>query len=88
MWRSRKSNRFEHSYNQLSDELANKADEAIITLLSSPRPERLGIPKSGSRKGYFAWELGRKCRILYYPVYEQNVVEFFKLCSHDEVYGP
>jgi hypothetical protein len=68
--------------------MAKKADGVMITLLSSPRPERLGILKSGSRKGYFAWELGRKCRILYYPVYEENIVEFFRICSHDEVYEP
>jgi mRNA-degrading endonuclease RelE of RelBE toxin-antitoxin system len=88
LWRSRKSNRFEHRYDQLADELAQKADDAIITLLSSPRPERLGIPKTGPRKGYFAWELGRQCRILYRPIYEENTVEFFRVCSHNEVYEP
>jgi mRNA-degrading endonuclease RelE of RelBE toxin-antitoxin system len=68
--------------------MAKKADDAIITLLSSLRPEQLGIPKTGSRKGYFAWELGQQCRILYCPIYEENVVEFFRVCSHNEIYEP
>lgn len=68
--------------------MARKVDDAIITLLSSPRPESLGLAKTGPRKGYFAWELGRQCRILYCPKYEENIVEFFRVCSHDEVYEP
>ena len=88
MWRSRKSNRFEHRYKKLSDEMAQRVDEAIVALLSSERPETKGIAKTASRKGYFAWELGQSCRLLYRPVYQDKVVEFFRVCSHEEVYEP
>ena len=88
MWRSRKSNRFLHRYKKLSDERAQRADEAILTLLSSDRPETKGIAKTASRKGYFAWELGQSCRMLYRPIYAEKVVEFFRICSHDEIYEP
>lgn len=88
MWRSRKSNRFEHRYKKLSDEVAQKVDEVIVTLLSSERPERKGIAKTASRKGYFVWELGRSCRVLYRPIYAENTVEFSRVCSHNEVYQP
>jgi mRNA-degrading endonuclease RelE of RelBE toxin-antitoxin system len=88
LWRSRKSNRFEHRYKKLSDEVAQKVDEVIVTLLSSDRPERKGIEKTASRKGYFAWELGQSCRVLYRPIYEEKVIEFFRVCSHNEAYLP
>jgi mRNA-degrading endonuclease YafQ of YafQ-DinJ toxin-antitoxin module len=68
--------------------MAQRVDEAIVILLSSERPERKGIPKTASRKGYFAWELGQSCRLLYRPIYDERVIEFFRVCSHDEVYEP
>ena len=88
MWRSRQSNRFEHRYNKLTDEMVQRVDEVILTLLLSERPEKKGIAKIASRKGYFAWELGQSCRVLYRPIYEERVVEFFRVCSHGEVYEP
>jgi len=88
LWRSKKSNRFEHRYNKLSDEMAKKVDEAISSILSSERPEKIGVMKTSSRKGYFAWELGQRCRVLYRPIYPDRIVEFFRVCSHDEVYKP
>jgi mRNA-degrading endonuclease YafQ of YafQ-DinJ toxin-antitoxin module len=68
--------------------VAQRVDETIVTLLSSDRPERKGIAKTASRKGYFAWELGQSCRLLYRPIYAEKVVEFFRVCSHNEVYQP
>jgi hypothetical protein len=68
--------------------MADKADEALITILSTERPERLGVMKTASRKGFFAYELGQSCRILYRPIYESHIVEFFRICSHGEVYEP
>ena len=86
MWRSKPSNRFIRRYDDLSDEMAKRADEALEIILSHERPERLGIAKHSSRKGMFAYELGNSCRILYYPKYESRTVEFFRICSHGEVY--
>jgi mRNA-degrading endonuclease RelE of RelBE toxin-antitoxin system len=86
LWRSKPSNRFVRRYDDLSDEMAKRADEAIQIILSHQRPERLGVVKTASRKGMFAYELGNSCRILYYPIYESKTVEFFRICSHGEVY--
>ena len=68
--------------------MAERVDSALKSLLSEDRPERLGISKKASRKGYFAYELGRSCRIIYRPDYGEKVVEFFRVCSHTEVYNP
>jgi len=88
LWRSKPSPRFERSYENLSDEMVDRVDEAIRIILSSQRPERLGTQKRGGLKAYFAYELGRKCRILYRPQYDQGIIDFFRVCSHKEVYGP
>ena len=88
MWKSKPSNRFKHSYKNLDDEMAERVDNALKNLLTAERPERMGIAKTAKRKGYFAYELGRSCRIIYRPEYSEGLVEFFRLCSHTEVYSP
>ena len=88
VWKAKPSNRFKSSYKNLSDEMAERVDSALKSLLSEERPERLGIPKKASRKGYFAYELGRSCRIIYRPNYNEKIVEFFRVCSHTQVYSP
>jgi len=88
LWHARRSRRFVNRYERLSDELADQVDEAIRTLLSAERPERYGELKKGKRKGYFAWDLGRSCRMLFRPDYSERIIDFFRVCSHKEVYGP
>ena len=68
--------------------MVERVDNALKTLLNEERPERLGIPKKASRKGYFAYELGRSCRIIYKPNYNEKIVEFFRVCSHTQAYNP
>ncbi len=88
MWKAKPSNRFKSSYKNLSDEMAQRVDSALQNLLNADKPERLGIPKKASRKGYFAYELGRSCRIIYRPAYDQKTIELLRVCSHIEVYNP
>ncbi len=88
LWHSIKSNRFERGYANLSDEMAKRADNALRTLLSSQRPEELGDWKKGPWRGYFSWELGRSCRLIYRPDYDERVIFFPRICSHKETYGP
>lgn len=66
--------------------MAKRADKALEIILMHDKPERLGTLKTASRKGLFAYELGRSCRILYNPIYETHTIEFFRICSHKEVY--
>jgi len=88
LWKAKPSNRFRSSYKKLSDEMAQRVDSALVSLLSSEKPERLGIAKTASRKGYFAYEIGKSCRIIYRPDYNQNIVEFLRVCSHKQAYNP
>lgn len=87
LWHAIRSNTFVSSYKHLSSELAERVDNALRTLLSSERPERLGVFKTGPIRGLFAYEIGAKCRILYRPDYERRAIELFRVCSHKVVYG-
>jgi len=88
LWKAKPSNRFKSSYKNLSDEMSQKVDSALKSLLISDKPERLGIVKIASRKGYFAYELGRSCRIIYRPIYGEKTIELLRVCSHKEAYNP
>ena len=88
MWRSRKSNRFQSKYVRLGNRMATRVDSTIALLLSSERPELQGEPKDASRNGYYTYEFGRGCRLLYRPDYVQKIIDFVRVCSHKEVYEP
>lgn len=88
LWRSTRSSRFDKGYSNIRTELQNKADEAIQTLIESERPDLLGDRKTGPRRGCYTWSLGRQCRILYYPIYADNLIKFLRICSHKQVYQP
>jgi mRNA-degrading endonuclease RelE of RelBE toxin-antitoxin system len=68
--------------------MTKRVDDALQNLLNADRPERIGIPKTASRRGYFAYELGRSCRIIYRPEYAEHIVELFRVCSHTQSYQP
>ena len=87
MWRSVRSRRFKKRYAKLTDKEAERVDKALMDLLTSRRPDLLGIPKHGRLRGCRAYELGRSCRILYRVDFERHLVQLFRLCSYKEVYG-
>jgi mRNA-degrading endonuclease RelE of RelBE toxin-antitoxin system len=53
LWKAKPSNRFKSSYKNLSDEMAERVDSALKSLLSEDRPERLGIPKKAKVDGSY-----------------------------------
>ena len=68
--------------------MVKRVDDALQSLLNADKPERIGIPKTASRKGYFSYELGQSCRIIYRPEYTEGLIEIFRLCSHTQAYEP
>ena len=87
MWSFDPSRRFKSSYKKLHQELRDRVDDALKTLASNPEPERLGIFKKNIRariKGCYAFELGRSCRILYFPDYGRRIILLLRVCSHKE----
>lgn len=88
MWKPGRSNRFKKGYKKIGAELLKRVNKALKTLLESEHPENIGQIKTGAKKGYFSYEIGRSCRILYLPHHDTKVLEFARICSHKEVYGP
>jgi addiction module RelE/StbE family toxin len=87
MWKQWASNRFKKGYRKISNEMVERVKKAVKKLVESEHPERYGVPKKGNLSGYYAWELGRQCRILFKPHYDENTIEFARVCSHKESYG-
>ena len=83
LWDLEFRNRFRSAYKRIHSNLAARVDDVIRELVSSDKPELLGIPKT---TGLFAWELGRACRVTYQPDYSNGVIIFHRVCSHKEVY--
>lgn len=68
--------------------LRKKVTTAIQELAESSEPRDLGTFKSGPLRGYYAYELGLECRILYDVDSRRKIIRFHRVCSHKEVYGP
>jgi len=66
--------------------MVKRVDEAIRALITSEKPETLGVPKKLDEMILYTWEFGRSCRLLYKPDYDQRIVDFYRVCSHKEVY--
>lgn len=88
-----KPNTFEKLYRKKCKKspkfIVQKVDNAIRELADSPQPELLGEPKKGPLGGTYAYELGRKNRILYKVdrTTPQVQVILLKVCSHADAYG-
>ena len=69
--------------------IIERIDKAIIELKNSEAPESLGDLKNGALKGFRAYEVGRKNRILYTVERKEGNVEiiFWKVCNHTQAYG-
>lgn len=84
MWKPSKSNRFQSKFNNIGSDLVDRAVEGILILVTAERPELFGVPKRGPWSTYYAYEIGRSCRILYKPHYDSGIIEFARICSHKE----
>jgi len=87
-WAQTFTKRFKHSYRRLTAHMKQRVDQAITTLVQSENPQFLGIRKRSPLSKIYAYELGRECRILYRVNEHEKTIDFFRVCSHKEVYGP
>lgn len=60
-------------------------DESVSQLLGADNPSLLGKYKQSMK--VFAYEIGRKYRIIYSVNWDDGVVEFLRVCDHKSVYG-
>jgi len=57
-------------------------DEAILHLLNSEDPTKLGLRKVGRWKGVYSYEIGRQFRILYTVRFDDQTVELLDVGTH------
>ncbi len=85
MWNLKINGRFVKQYKNLDLQIQQLADKAISNITSSQNPSDLGVYKSNI--GAFAYELGRKYRIIYSVTHMEKTVELLRICDHKSVYG-
>ncbi|MGB9659601.1 MAG: type II toxin-antitoxin system mRNA interferase toxin, RelE/StbE family [Nitrososphaerales archaeon] len=59
-----------------------RVDEAIIQLIGSEDPRKLGYRKIGKWKGVYSYEIGRKIRILYRVRFKDRTIIFLDVGTH------
>jgi mRNA-degrading endonuclease RelE of RelBE toxin-antitoxin system len=66
----------------LGSQVRVRADEAIVQLLESEDPTKLGLRKVGPWKGVYSYEIGRQFRLLYQVRFEDHTVVFHDVGTH------
>lgn len=76
---------FIKQFSKLESKIRNKVEKAILELLTTENPARLGKYKQNKR--VFAYNIGRKYRIIYNVNWYNNTIEFLRVCDHKSAYG-
>ena len=76
---------FSKQFRRLDGQLQKRAKQAMHELLASENPAHLGKYKISYR--IFAYNLGKKYRIVYNINWNENTIEFIRICDHKSVYG-
>lgn len=67
--------------------MCKRVDMAIQELQLSKDPIKLGVPKLGTLKNCFAYNLGNKYRIIYSVNKMEISILLLKVGKHKDVYG-
>ena len=85
MWSALSRSRFLKQYKRLDSQTRFRADSAVLRLLDSPDPARLG--KYKKHDAVFAYEIGQKYRLIYDVRYATSHIILLAVCDHKSVYG-
>jgi len=81
-WKAEVTGTFRRGYKKLSSKVQERVDEAILQLLNSEDPTKLGLRKVGKWKGVYSYEVGRQFRLLYGVRFKEGVVELLDVGTH------
>ena len=81
-WEAEVTNTFRRGYKNLGSDVRRRVDEAILHLLNSEDPTKLGLRKVGRWKGVYSYEIGRQFRILYTVRFNDRTVELLDVGTH------
>jgi len=87
LWQFEYSTKFVKQYGKLDPDLKTKVDDIIEILEKSEDPRKLGVFKQGRLRGVYAYELGKKYRLLYNPRFNDMTIELIRVGDHKDVYG-
>lgn len=62
--------------------MQRRVDEAVLQLLESADPVKLGLRKVGKWKGVYSYEIGRQFTILYRVKFEDKTIELLDAGTH------
>ncbi len=79
-WIPNRRPRFSKQFSKLDSKTQKRVQDALLELLHVENPARLGIYKSDMR--IFAYNIGKKYRILYNVNWNENTIEFIRVCDH------
>ncbi len=87
MWSFEYNNKFKRQYKNLDSKLKKKVDYALNELANSENPFELGILKKSNFATVYAYEIGKKYRILYGVDIPHNLILLIRVGDHKMVYN-
>ncbi len=84
IWHATRKTKFLKQYKNLDPEIQEKVNHSIQELRNSENLTRLGTYKQSKR--VFAYDIGRKYRIIYNVNWNENTIEFLRVCDHKSAY--
>jgi len=85
IWNATRKTKFLKQYKNLDSKIQYKVNDAIQQLRESKNPARLGEYKQDMR--IFAYNIGKKYRIIYNINWNDDTIEFLRVCDHKSVYN-
>lgn len=87
VWATDPTNLYKKCYKNAGSVMQGRIKKAILQLINSDDPRKLGDPKGGQIVGEYAYEIGDSCRLLYVPVFETYTIWLDRVCSHNMSYS-
>jgi len=81
-WTVKFTGTFKRGYKKLSEEVKQRVETAIRTLLSSEDPRRKGHRLHGPWEGCHSYEIGLKYRLIYRAEFERKEITFLAVSTH------
>jgi len=81
-WTAKFTGTFKKGYKRLSEEVKQRVEKAIETLLSSENPRKEGHKLHGPWEGCYSCEIGPKYRLIYKVEFERKEIEFLAVGTH------
>ena len=83
-WKPYHKNQFKKQFKNLDQNIQKQVADALSHITTSENPALLGEYKTNLR--IFAYDIGRKYRIIYNINWKDKTIEFIRVCDHKSAY--